>query len=310
MTNPTLEPDLIQARSFLEQIDPEAEAFTFQTFDDSPLKRGHLARITHGDIDEEADRLAVWQTAGAGVFVAINATDGAGRKNENITRVRAAFVDLDGATLEPVQACGLEPHVIVESSRGRWHCYWLTEDLALDQFKPLQQAIADRFAGDSACCDIARVMRLPGFWHQKEAPFQTRIVEVNERLPYKAAELLAEFPPAKHRHSTASGATTDRAMADLVRRILTGEEYHSALRDLAYRWIKAGMRPAQVGATLYGFMDARPEADRDARWQQRRAQIPMLVETARQKFATDAGEPPPSSVVAVDVLIAWLKNPL
>jgi putative DNA primase/helicase len=118
-----LEPDLVQAAMFLELLDPDVDGFTFQTFDDSELKRGDLARVAHGPLDQEAGRLSSWQKRGAGVFVTVNETDGMGRKAENITRVRAVFVDLDGAPLQPVLACMLEPHLIVESSPERWHAY-------------------------------------------------------------------------------------------------------------------------------------------------------------------------------------------
>jgi putative DNA primase/helicase len=42
-------------------------------------------------------------------------------------------------------------------------------------------------------------MRLPGFVHQKAEPFMVRIVQVDERLPYSAEQILAEFPPQKAR---------------------------------------------------------------------------------------------------------------
>ena len=140
-------------------------------------------------------RLTAWQQRGAGVYVTVNRTDLHGRKAENIVRVRAVFVDLDGSPIEPVDQCGLDPHVVVESSPGQCHAYWLTDDLPLDQFKPVQQTIVRRFKGDQAVCDVSRVMRLPGFWHLKAEPFLTRIVTVNEALPYPAAAVLAEFPP-------------------------------------------------------------------------------------------------------------------
>ena len=40
--------------------------------------------------------------AGMGVYCCVNMTDGTGRKKENITKVRAAVADLDGAPLDPV----------------------------------------------------------------------------------------------------------------------------------------------------------------------------------------------------------------
>jgi hypothetical protein len=170
------EPDLEQAATFLRLLDPDAEAWTFQVFDDSELKRGHLAKVCHGSLEEEAARLTALNKAGAGVFVVINEADGMGRKAENIIRVRAVFADLDGAPLEPVLSCRLAPHIIVESSPGRFHCYWRATGLPLDQFAPTQKAIAAKFNGDPSVHDLPRVMRLPGFWHLKGAPSMSRII--------------------------------------------------------------------------------------------------------------------------------------
>ena len=104
-------PNIDAAATFLELLDPDADSFTFQTFDDNEqLKRGHLAKVLHGSLDDQVQRLVALQRGGAGVFVTINATNGAGRKKTNIVRARAVFVDLDGAPLQPVLACLLEPH--------------------------------------------------------------------------------------------------------------------------------------------------------------------------------------------------------
>jgi RepB DNA-primase from phage plasmid len=86
------------------------------------------------------------------------------------------FVDLDGSTLQPVMACGLDPHIVVESSPGRFHAYWRVDALPLDQFGPVQRTIADRFNGDRTVTDLCRVMRLPGFPHRKAVPFMTKVI--------------------------------------------------------------------------------------------------------------------------------------
>jgi RepB DNA-primase from phage plasmid len=211
MTTP--QPNLDQTRQFLELLDPDTEAFTFQTFDDSPAKSKALAKIYHGTIDHLSAPLARLQAAGAGVFVTVNVTDLQGRKRANVVRVRAAFGDLDGAPLQPVLACMLEPHVIVESSPGRWHCYWICDGLALDQFGPVQKAIIARFSGDPSVHDLPRVMRLPGFYHLKaEHPFMTRIHGISDRLPYTAEQILAEFPPVKPSQN-ANGASDHHGAA-------------------------------------------------------------------------------------------------
>lgn len=181
---------------FLTALDPEATAWTFQTFDDSDRKDSNLARILHGSLVEHAAELERLNSAGAGVFVTINKTNLIGRRAENITRVRACFADFDVAdpsTPDRLRAFALPPSLIVESSPRKYHAYWLVSDLALNQFKDLQKQIIYAWSTDDKVHDLPRVMRLPGFFHRKGEPFQTSIVEVSERL-YTAAELLAGFP--------------------------------------------------------------------------------------------------------------------
>lgn len=182
-----------QAGRFLHRLDPEAESFTFQTFDDTPEERGALAGILHGDLDGEAAKLEALQRQCAGVFVTVNATDGKGRKMPNVERVRAVFVDLDGTPLAPVIEAGLEPHIVCESSPGRFHAYWLTDDCPLDQFGRVQKALARRFNGDPTVHDLPRVMRLPGFRHfKREAQLCKMLDGIGANVPpYALAEIVA-----------------------------------------------------------------------------------------------------------------------
>ena len=129
---------------------------------------------TFADIRSQLQGL---NTAGAGVFFTPNVCFGK-RCADNVTAVRAVLVDLDGAPLAPVLATALKPHIVVQSSPGRFHAYWLTSGVALAEFRGLQQRIAEAFNGDSACCDLARVMRVPGFAHNKDMPFVSKIESV------------------------------------------------------------------------------------------------------------------------------------
>lgn len=227
-------PDLAQAEQFLQAIDPQADAWTFQTADDHYEKRGYLAKPLHGPLSQHAAALERLQAKGAGVFVTINETDGKGRKTENIIRVRAVYADYDVA--DPARFDSLElplqPSVIVESSPGKHHVYWLVDDLALKQFQPLQKRIIELLGTDGQVNDLPRPMRLPGFWHQKTSkenpepqPFQTRLVELDTNRLYTAAELLEAFPavPASEppeRAQTPPRVTDDRyAQAALERAI-------------------------------------------------------------------------------------------
>jgi len=190
MTEVTSLAALGDADAFLRML---GDRHTFQTFADGGAHRRDLSRILHGTLAEHAPTLATLNARGAGVFVMVNEGDRKGRKSGNVLRVRALFLDLDGAPLEPVKAAPLAPHCIVESSPNRWHSYWLVFDCSLPDFTPLQKQLAARFNGDPKVCDLARVMRLPGFDHRKGRPCRSRIVTLRAGSAYSVADIRAAF---------------------------------------------------------------------------------------------------------------------
>ena len=196
---PDIPVNLALAERFLALLDPLGK-FTFQTFDDSPEKRKEMAKVLHGTLGQRGAALKKLNEGGAGVFVTVNATDlksddkgRALRKADNVTAVRALFVDLDGAPIQPVRDGPLEPQIQVESSPGRWHAYWLVKDVALAQFRPLQRGLLTRFNGDPTIHDLSRVMRIPGFVHRKAVPALSLLSSCTDRAPYTLAEVLAAF---------------------------------------------------------------------------------------------------------------------
>ena len=142
----------------------------------------------------------------------INRGDGRGRRAQNVIEVRAVFVDLDGTPVSVLDGSPLEPQLVVESSPGRYHAYWRIENLPLEQFEAVQLALARRFQGDPVVKDLPRVMRLPGFYHLKGAPFRTHILRAEPLQPYEAATLLAAFgiDPARRIKSGPPPATVRR----------------------------------------------------------------------------------------------------
>src|SRR5258708_7128433 len=198
--------DVDIARHFLSAVDPGG-VFTFQTIDDDKdRKASGLARVFHGSIDQHLASLTSLNQQGAGVFVMVNAGDSKGRTAASVQRVRALFVDLDGAPLDPVLQCALPQHIVVDSSAGRFHAYWLVSDVPLEDFKPLQQKLAMRFGGDSSVCDLPRVMRLPGFQHRKGEPTLTALRSIGTHSPYSVAQLVHGLGLSEHAHSVNAGA--------------------------------------------------------------------------------------------------------
>lgn len=80
----------------------------------------------------------------------------------------------------------------------------------------------------------------------------------------------------------------ERGIADLVQRIVTGAEYHTALCPLAARMIGRNVPPGTVAELLRGLMLARPVEAQDARWKSRFAEISRFVESATGKYGEAA----------------------
>lgn len=290
-------PDLQQAERFLTLL-AEGEPVTFQTFDDTKQKRSNLARILHGTLAGHSDELLRLNSAGAGVFVTVNETNLRGREAADIVRVRALFADLDGVPLEPVMACELVPHIIVESSPGKWHAYWLVHGLDLELFTAIQKSIINKFNSDIKVHDLPRVMRLPGFFHKKDAPFMTRIVQENAVLPYSAEQILAEFPPASVATTTAPKLGDNDVLQALKERGLYKRDLRHGGHDITCPWVAehtdgidsgtAYWEPNTGGYQGHGFICQHSHCDGKSALDLQRylSLMPAVVETFR---CTDVG---------------------
>ena len=198
--------DLEQTRCFLDYL-TGGEPVTFQTFsdrDDLKVKRpdGTVrdpnARIFHGTLEQLHTALARLNTKGAGVYVMVNAGDGQGRSAKNVLRVRALFIDTDGAPF-PTDL-PLQPHLAVQSSPGKYHLYWLVDSVELSDFSTLQTALAEHYGTDPSVKDLPRVMRLPGFFHRKDEPVMVELLEAHDHDhdhdhdPYTTTDIFNAWP--------------------------------------------------------------------------------------------------------------------
>jgi hypothetical protein len=145
---------------------------------------------------------------GAGIFVTVNQTDGKGRRKENVTKVRAVFVDVDQETknwsaLEPMWG-HMPPSMLVESSLGHFHAYWLVDDCPLSWFGHVQSGLAHHFNSDPQVVDLPRVMRIPGFYHQKNSSVRSKLIFTNNDT-HSITEIMEAFElqwPQKNKQKT------------------------------------------------------------------------------------------------------------
>lgn len=146
---------------------------------------------------------------GFGILMPVNDFASDVREKANITRLNAAFVDLDDGTkseqMRMLEDCPLIPSMMVESKNG-FHAYWvisnnLVEELgktkAIEVYEDfLARCLIPYFNADNNAKDSARLLRVPGFLHQKDptAPFMVRLFMQNDR-EYTWEQITNSFPP-------------------------------------------------------------------------------------------------------------------
>ena len=125
-------------------------------------------------------------TQGFAIYYSLNLMDKDGVKARNCFAVRAIALDLDSSPLPARWANHVKPHIIIETSPGRYQCLFrvfVCEDF--DAAEGVGRRLAAFYGGDASVADRARALRLPGFVHQKGKPFTSRLIHVDD----------APFPP-------------------------------------------------------------------------------------------------------------------
>ncbi len=189
-----LSADVHEAERFLRLLDPDADAFAFRCFSQTPYTRrpggDPLEQECIVPLREAWPRIIRLNRQGAGIAVAINAIEGRRRTAANVVRIRTLFADLD-RPLETWPDPLPPPHMWIESSPGKAHLYWLVEGIPLDAFLPLQKGICRLLHSDDRVNGLAQAMQLPGLWHRKAPrhPHQVRIRTCLDRPRYTLSEL-------------------------------------------------------------------------------------------------------------------------
>lgn len=254
---------------------------TFQTFSDAGHS-GHdpVASIFHGTVRDHWPRIVELQARGAGVFIAVNRTDGQGRKRANIVESCAIWADIDKPTAS--NSLPIDPHIVVESSPGKQHKYWRTTAPSDEAHDAVMNRLALDHDADKSATDFARVLRLPGTLHQKDPahPHLVTLSHVSSREPYIWAEIEAAFPPIDGRFeaSVASAETSQMVMS-----VQQGENLHDNIVRLAAHCAARRVDQALALAALRALINDGAGAER---WKaaNRDGELVRAVSSAYEKF--------------------------
>jgi hypothetical protein len=129
-------------------------------------------------------------------------------RNGDLAYVRAVFAEMDIG--EPCKPWPLEPSMVIETSPGRYHVYWLAlvaDPVTPEEFDGIEMCLVETYGSDPDSKDRARRLRLPGSWNVKPGrpPHQVKIIRETGAC-YSRAELLAAFPRPSQRKAAAHTA--------------------------------------------------------------------------------------------------------
>jgi len=206
---------------------------------ESQKAKAHLKAFSlSGTFDQHCNVLSKKNREGYGIFAVIN--DG-GHDAKSINKIRAVFVDFDTPD-QPRPDYAIEPSIVVRTSLGKHHGYWLTDDVKVDQFQPLQRQLIDLYKTDPPVNDLPRVMRVPGFYHVKNDP-QLVTLEVNSDRRYVMSDIekLCSIPVSENlEHSIAETTvnsdpeiTVNPSLAAYVKRIVDSPD--SEINDTVFK---------------------------------------------------------------------------
>lgn len=167
--------------------------------------RLHDSQPGSGMIELDPGEASTWNAQGWGVFATVQQFRGARRK-ENLERIRAWAIDLDGgdkaAQRERIHRCAkvsLMPSSIVETKNG-YHVYWYALDARPEHYRLVLDRLVTFFGADKNARDLARVLRVPGYLHQKDPsnPFLVKhVYGPNKAQAYTEQQMLWYFPASE-----------------------------------------------------------------------------------------------------------------
>ncbi len=160
-------------------------------------------RQVFGQLSERVirDMIALNTSTTAGIFFTPNGFPKfpKGEKLELCSRINAWYVESDKGSIneqyERLCNSPLEPSIMIKT-KSSIHAYWLVKgEASRESFKNIALGLCDVFQGDTACAHRSRVLRVPGFYHQKKGEkTKVELLKKTYDMRYTEEEMIKAFP--------------------------------------------------------------------------------------------------------------------
>lgn len=167
-----------------------------------------------------------------GIYFTVNKFTKGSRRKDKIKRIRAVFCE-DDYTGKLVEDWPLPPSIVVCSSPGKYHYYWLTNTTNFKQYELVMQTMVDKHNCDNHARDISRVLRIPGLYHNKSKKFRIKVIGGNKKK-YKWDVITFAFPPASKKKSNyTSNSAGDFDLSKAVEELTSTNDLHGSMISIA-----------------------------------------------------------------------------
>jgi P4 family phage/plasmid primase-like protien len=145
-----------------------------------------------------ADKAAEWTLEkaqkGHEVYFCAHLLTDPRRIKENATAIHTLWGDLDGAQVPEGE---IEPTAVIQSSPGRYHCYWrLADPIPPRAAELLNKRLAAAIGADPSGFDLTQLLRVPGTTNYKyEGQPVVGIQDLDATHAYSAGDLNRILPP-------------------------------------------------------------------------------------------------------------------
>lgn len=179
---------------------PNFRKCSIQTFNDQDKNEKSQSRILPMT-DENLEKCEkLQQILPYGIYFSVNPMESWKRNRESVKFIQTWICDIDSWTKEEqaelINNAPLRPTFVVESVHW-FHLYYISdEELNQEQFEEWNLGLMEYYHGDvKVCKDIARVLRIPWFYHMKWEPVMVEWrKDLSSWMLYSVADMLKAFP--------------------------------------------------------------------------------------------------------------------
>jgi hypothetical protein len=194
-----LVPDLSQAQRYLQALGGSDCVEFFRALPHATTAKGAQVpkgRKFVGTLADVADNLIRWNVLKrCGIYSASNQTNGRGNTKRDLVKPRINWIDDDQGLVDPSKF-PIPPSITIETSPGRFQYIWRVDGMDWAIWDGVQARMVKTWGCDPNAARRNQLLRVPGLYHLKRAPFMSRIVEeLSTWRVYSVEEITRAFPP-------------------------------------------------------------------------------------------------------------------